>query len=120
MAGKDNDNAKETEREIDELEPNVIERPLNFVIPPGFGLVFANNVFIQHSQDEFIISFFQTDPPAIIDQKELEQVKSINAYCVARIVLTPNEAFKFFNALGRNLQKYREVYLKSQERGEEE
>ena len=75
--------------------------------------VHANQVIIQHTESEFIVSFFEVLPPVLSPDvsrrtKEMERIKSIRAQPVARIVMAPDRAREFIAAFIENLRSFEE------------
>jgi len=84
---------------------------LNWVYPQDLETHFVTNMVVQHQEDHFIISFFETWPPAItgnVDErhKQLESINEVDAKCVARIVVTPEKMRDFLNAFQENVEKF--------------
>jgi hypothetical protein len=95
-----------------------------FYEPEGFSAVYSDNVVVMHTENEFILSFFQTDFPypsdTVVDSKaghfELSSgVSGTRARCVSRVIMSPNQMIKFVDALRGNLEKF----LKRVERAKE-
>jgi hypothetical protein len=89
--------------------------PLEWSFPEGLVSRYANNIMVQHSRNEFIVSFFETRPPLLIGTVDrIERVKSetkaIAAECVARIVVSPNKMRDFIKVLNRNIETYEETF----------
>lgn len=72
---------------------------------------YATNLIVQHTEHEFILSFFEIKPPILLGspeeqaQKALE-IKSIKAKCVARVVISAGRMPDFLRVLQDNLNKY--------------
>ena len=70
--------------------------PLNLTIPADLVGRYATNMVIQHTEHEFVLSFFEAMAPPIIGnteeekQAQLDQVESVTAKCIARIIISPN------------------------------
>lgn len=61
---------------------------------------------VQNTGQEFIISFFDLKPPLIVgtpSKEVLDNLKSIRAECIARVIVTPSRMPKFVEALQTNL-----------------
>lgn len=89
-------------------KPRELELPIEWYIPESMVSQYATNMVVQHSEDEFIISFFDTKPPLIIgepNKEVLESLKSIRAQCIARIIVSASRMPKFVSALQTNLEK---------------
>lgn len=67
-----------------------IELPVEWYNPESIVSQYATNMVVQHTEHEFIISFFDVKPPLIVgapSKEVLETLKSIRATCVARIIV---------------------------------
>ena len=69
------------------------------------GGVFSNNVFINHTSEEFILDFLVLAPRA--------------GSVVARVLMTPSQAKRLAEALTGNLKKYEEKYGKMSDKVKE-
>jgi len=91
---------------------SVKQVPLKRTYPADLRTHFVANVVIQHQPDHFILSFFEVLPPPILGATELEkqavfeQIDSVEARCVARIVVTPNRMKAIIRALSENYADY--------------
>jgi hypothetical protein len=87
-----------------------IEVPIEWYMPESLISRYATNMIVQHSEHEFIISFFDTPPPLILSEsriEELQKIKSIRATCVAQIIVAKDRMQGFVNAMQENLGKSR-------------
>lgn len=94
---------EEKEQELSELEV-----PIEWHIPDSIVSQYATNMVVQHTEHEFIISFFDTRPPLIVGaptKEVLEKLRSVRAECVARIVVAHARMPDFVKALEINLEK---------------
>ena len=60
------------------------------------GGAYANNMFIFHSEEEFILDFLMVVPP--------------EGAVTARVIVSPGHMKRIFNALGENIAKYEEAF----------
>ncbi len=95
------------------------EMPINWFVSERIETRYANNVVIQHSKNEFVISFFEILPPLLLGspqevQAQLQQMRTIHAECVARIVMSPESAQNFARALQQNLINYQSMFGKGE------
>jgi len=73
---------------------------------------FVSNIVVQHESDHFILSFFEVWAPAIIGETEeekmliLESIDSVEANCVARIVLTHDRMMEFAQLINDNISSF--------------
>ena len=74
-------------------------------------LLYSNIQMVQHSFDEFIISFGHVQPPIIeakTKKKEMESIKSVPARVAVRIVISPARMKSLIDILEENYQGYME------------
>ena len=95
-------------------EAEIIGLPIRHRVLEGQPLVFANSMVIQHTADEFILSFFQISPPVITgapadQRRQMEELEGIDAYCVARIVMTPAHMARVVDTTNANWRRYLEA-----------
>jgi len=85
---------------------------LNHVYPEDLKSYYVDNVVVQHKPDRFILSFFEVFEPPILGEteeerkREVESLESIEAKCVARLIVTPNRMQEFIDVLNQNMSKY--------------
>lgn len=85
--------------------------PIDWHFPEGLITRYANNVIVQHTDEEFIISFFEILPPVLLGSREevkekFEEIKKIPANCVARIIVPANAMSVFVSAITDNWGNY--------------
>jgi hypothetical protein len=88
-----------------------VQIPLKWVIPEDVVARVATNMVAQHSNHEFIISFFEAYPPILLGgpegaAKTLEATKYVEARCVARVVVAPERMAEFLKVLSENLANF--------------
>jgi hypothetical protein len=102
--------ADQKERENSEPEdPSIfdtIEKPIVHEFPEGLDVTFSDNVAVQHTPSEFIITFAQLHHPMIRKSDDYDDIESIKAKVVARIVLTPPKMLEFIQSLQDNWRIY--------------
>lgn len=89
-----------------------IKLPIEWCYPDDLITRYSNNIVVQHTKNEFILSFFEVRPPVIFGelehvQQELDKMASIRAECIARIVVSPEQIANFIKALQDNFDKYK-------------
>lgn len=73
------------------------EQELQIKFPEDLiGGVYANNMIITHTKEEFIMDFIMAAPPA----------GTVNA----RVILSPSHVKRILGALQENIRKYEELY----------
>lgn len=100
---------------------------LDYRIPDGMLAVYADTTVIQHTPNEFTISFFQVERPIRLKPENPKKLIPIKAQCVSRIVFSPEQMAKFIQALQTNMNRYQKLIdeliereKKSAERKEEQ
>ena len=86
--------------------------PVEFRVPSGLTGQYATNIVVQHTEHEFIISFFQVDNPFLLGSPEenrsrLAELGRIPAYCVGRVIVAADRMPGFVRIMEQNLEKYR-------------
>lgn len=95
--------------------------PVDFSRGTDFPAVHANQMIVQHTDQEFIVTFFELLPPVVsldpeMQKEQLAQISSIPARPVARVVMSAERAREFIGALVDNYRKYEQSM---KEEGEE-
>ncbi len=85
--------------------------PIEWHIPESIQSRYATNVIVQPGQYEFIISFFEAQPPFLMgqaeeDKAELEQLNAVRAECVGRIIVAAEQMPGIITALQTTLEAY--------------
>jgi len=85
--------------------------PIEWHVPEDIASQYANNIVVQHTNNEFIVSFFETLPPLIIGSSEnirsqIDEVKEVRAKCLARIIIAPNNMKNFIQVLNGSFAKF--------------
>jgi len=78
--------------------------PIEWQVPGDIVPRYATNFVVQNTGHEFILSFFEIMPPIIVggpeEQKtQVKRLKSVQAKCVARIVLSPTRMAELMQLL---------------------
>lgn len=104
-------------------EPRGIPLPIDWHVPEGTKSRYANNVLVQVGQFEVTISFFEAELPILLGQpeenkKKLEELGTVRAECVSKIVISPEFLPILIKALEGGLETRHqslEVYHQHQE-----
>ncbi len=95
-----------------ESERNI---PIVWHVPEDLISRYATNMIVQMTENEFVISFYELPPPIIIDPiKDLENLNSVAAECVARIIVAGNKMPEFVEVLSRQVAAYKEKKAREQ------
>jgi hypothetical protein len=92
-------------------ETHFAQVPLEWYVPEDLVSRYATNLVVQHSEHEFVISFFEIHPPLLLGTPEeieakLKQIESVQAHCVARIIVAAERMPEFLQVLQHNLDRY--------------
>lgn len=98
---------EKTKRDEEKME-KAFEVPIERHIPDGLPALWSNHFVTQHTEQEFMLTFFQIAPPILLEptEEEIEAIKSVRAIAVARIVLTPQKAHDLLEAMQKNVSKF--------------
>ncbi len=85
--------------------------PIEWDMPDTIDSRYVTNIAVQAGENEIFISFFEAQPPILTGTPEenleiLQQIKSIKARCVGRIVVAPNTLHDIIEALQTGLNLY--------------
>ena len=94
--------AKQTKRVINKPK----EVSVRYVVPEDNILLFSDGVILQHTDNEFIISFFQSGAPIFLTDADRDKITEVNSKCVARIVLSPAQMKKTVDAFKVNFESW--------------
>ncbi len=97
--------------DAEQEEKHEIVLSVDWRIPESIQGQYTNNVLVQAGQFEFNIFFFEMQQPILSGSLEenkakLGEMKSIEARCVSKVVLSPELIPGFINALQTELVKY--------------
>lgn len=88
-----------------------VELPIDWQFPKDLSSRYATHLIVQHTEHEFVLSFFEILPPTIFGSPEavsaqLERLSSVPAECVGRIVVAADRMPAFVTVLQENLKRY--------------
>ena len=94
---------------MNEHDPNERQASIEWHIPEGTVSRYATNMVVQHSEQEFILSFFELLPPIILgtpqELEKLDKMTSVRAECIARVIVSADRMPKFIEVLQQTLEK---------------
>lgn len=98
-----------------EQEEQKTTLPIRWHVPDNLQSRYANNVLVQSSQYDIVISFFETQLPPLAgspkeNQEKLIEMGAIRADCVSRIIVSPELLPSIISALQTGLASYQETY----------
>lgn len=85
------------------------EVPIKRILPEGLPLLFSDAFMVQQKDGMFVLSFLQIRNPLAITPEEIEAIESVEAHCVAQILLTPMEMRKNIEVMKENFQQFVEA-----------
>lgn len=82
-----------------------------FDVPEGIRTQFATNLVAQHTDHEFIVTFFEVLPPILVgtpevQKQQVEAIKEVRGTCLARIVIPASRMPDFIQVLQENHRRY--------------
>lgn len=94
-----------------EAEDALVRIPIEHVYPDSVTTRFADHVVVQHTEHEFVISFYEMERPVLLGtaqerNERLRSIESIKAVCVARIAVAAGRMPEIVQALNDNLSRY--------------
>jgi len=94
----------------DQEEKETLELPVEWHVPDTVISRFVTNMVVQHTEHEFLISFFEIKPPILFTEESRREIQkihaSVRADCVARVVVAPERMGRFIEVLQENWEKY--------------
>lgn len=94
---------------IDVDDPRVTIRVENY-LPDDLLTHYSDGLTVVHTENEFVISFLQTQFPLAATKEELQQVEVLKRKCVAQVIVSPQQMEKVVEALQENLKKFTDAY----------
>ncbi len=108
MAKKSNEtNRNDAKKPSPVIKTKTIQLKVKRVNPDNVRSVPINDVIINHSENEFFVTFSSVEPPAFLDPKEVINLTEIEAITRAKIVVSPDFVDAIIKALTLNLEKYK-------------
>jgi hypothetical protein len=91
----------------------LVKLPIVWNVPEGLPLRYATNIVVQHTREEFVLSFFEIAPPLVVGpdedrQRQLENLGQVRADCIARLVVSPTRYKEFLGVMNENWAKFRD------------
>ncbi|MHB1296158.1 MAG: DUF3467 domain-containing protein [Anaerolineae bacterium] len=86
---------------------------LKFCDPEGMVSRYATNLVVQHTEHEFILSFYEAEQPLLLGTPEenktyLEDMGHVRATCVSRVIVAAGRMKEFMRVLQENHAAYEE------------
>lgn len=105
---------------VEHEQDDLVTLPIEWYVPTEVPGRYATNLVVQHTEHEFVISFFEALPPIAFGSPEetraqLEKLGTVRLECVARVIVSPRRMTEFVKVLQHNLDNY---LAKQQDEGE--
>lgn len=89
--------------------------PVDYDINEDTPRGYATNLVVQHTEHEFIVSFFNIEPPLVLGtpeekQEQLAAIENVHAKCIARITINAGRMEEFIKALNENLGVFKSKF----------
>jgi len=81
--------------------------PLEWIVPDGLQILFANHMLVAEANGQMIVTFFQVQPPVVLEGEEgkWDTIKSVPAIAVARLAIPMQQMGKMIEVLGSRYAK---------------
>jgi hypothetical protein len=76
------------------------------VNPENISPIHVNDMTASHTENEFFLTFSELEPPAVLEESELEKIDTLEAVAKTKIVVTPNFVRAILRTLTENLATY--------------
>lgn len=92
-----------------------VKLEVEFTGSENVPIVFANNVFVRHEEDMFIITFAQAHGPYIVKPtpEQLKKIGKVPSQVVARIAVSPIKMKEFLKVLSGNFERFMKMKAES-------
>ena len=77
-----------------------------WIFPEDLVSGYATNMLVQAGESELYVSFFEAPPPILLGPEDVKNLESVNAECIARIVISPDRLPKFIEVLQKQLDTF--------------
>ncbi len=81
--------------------------PITWSYPEDMVSSYATNMLVQNGDQELYVSFFEVPPPVLFNPEDAQKLESVNAECIARIIITPDRMAKFIEVLQQQLDTFK-------------
>jgi Protein of unknown function (DUF3467) len=97
--------------------PDYVTVKVDYVIPDDLLALYSDVFFIQHTENDFTISFAQVQQPVGLLDEDYDRIDTIKGKVVARIVLTPRRMAELIQSLQINWNLFRSRFVSKPEDG---
>lgn len=86
-------------------KPQPVRVQITFELDPNTRCSFSDHQNVLSTENEVILTFFQSIHPALSEPTKLEAIGTVPAVSVARIILTPKVFERFVGVLSEHLAR---------------
>lgn len=86
-----------------------IQLKINRVNPDNIRPILANDLLVNHTENEFFLTFSILEPPAILSQEDLGKTSEVSAITRAKIVISPKFLESIIKVLTVNYEKHKKT-----------
>ena len=100
---------------MSEEKADLLQLPLLFGSDATLPSAYATNMVVQRTEHEYILRFYEAEPPFILDatpeerMAKLRELGGVSARCVARVVIAEARLPKFVQVLQQHLARTTEA-----------
>jgi len=99
---------------MEEKDQDRVAIPVKYVVPDEIVTQYVTDMVVQHSDQEFLISFWEIQRPVLLGSEEerkaqIQMIKFLENRCIARFAITPERMQKFLDAMKENLDRYHKM-----------
>jgi hypothetical protein len=84
---------------------------LDRYIPEDLISHYADGLTVMHTENEFVLSFFQSQYGVSITEEEFAKAGKVKSKCVTRVIISPKHMLSFVQVLADNYRRYANNYL---------
>ena len=115
--------AASPEEKLEDDGSKGIEVSIRWEFPDDLPILYAAHVSIRHTQNDFMVSFFQIKDPSGTSEEQRDLIESqgyISARCVARIAVSAGTMAEIVDVMQDSYQKYMSQIQESEANGEKQ
>ena len=75
--------------------------------PDNIRSIPVNDLVVNHSRNEFFLTFSLIEPPALLEEKDFQELEEIEAITRAKLTINPQFAESIIKALTSNIEKFK-------------
>ena len=88
--------------------------PMVWNFPDDLLSGYATNILVQAGDQELYVSFFEIQHPVLLAAEDVSKLESVNAVCIAKVVVTPERLASFIEVMQKQLEAFNAKKAKAQ------